>query len=1086
MSGVCRRKRRLFLCLLVLTAGQAVGQTVPMTTIQDTVFRADGNPAQGTLLISWPEFTASGGQAIAAGSISVNLGAGGVLSVELVPNTSATPPNTVYTVVYQLDDVVKTEYWVVPTASPATLAQVRTTLGASGSVAQMATQQFVNAAVAAKANDSTVVHLTGAETITGLKQFSVSPSLPNPVQSNDAANKAYVDTTVQNVGSGSYLSTAGGTMTGALVLSGDPAAPNQASDKHYVDLATSVKADLIAGFVPASELASGTPSGSTCLLGNQTWGACGAGGSSSYVNSTLVANPNFNAATPPAQSNFLNCLFRNSGSNVSLECPYGNASSTFALGSQAVLNNQANTFGSGLQDFTAAGLKLPSGASYAPAIAGAIGFDTNANAPVINISGVTQQLALTTSNISGQANTALALANPPSQCNGSFATGIQANGNANCSTADVIQLAETVQPPGLPNYGLFWFDSATHTPRVIDNNGQVVQLALMNVFNSDANTLEEYNGTSPQTLNVYGTRSDAADYERVRLGYDTADGYFVVGAEAAGTGQQRGLGFWLQGSLRWVIDNAFNFKPWSDNVKDIGAATLRVKHLYLGTYADLSGGGLVTELANQAVTGTTLNKLAKITGSPAMAIIASTSDTSGVIGVAVDGAGTTGNVQIARDGQATCAFDGPTTAGDYVQISGTVAGDCHDAGASYPGSGQVLGRVLSTNAAAGLYAMLVAGAELQAPIQAVASVFGRNGTVTAQSGDYSVSQVTGAAPLASPAFTGTPTAPTPSTTDNSTRVATTAWVLAQNYGSSSGNVSGPTSSVTGDIATFNGSTGKTIQDSGIAVSALAPLASPAFTGSLTVSGTGAGALGLSQGSPVSPIANTVQLMAPAALPVSGYQAIVPQAGAAGVWHGTYGNAAAGTVSESGGQLQQSGVNITSGGSGYSVVPACYVTGGGGSGGACTAIINGGAVTGVMITSGGSGYTGTATLNFANQVQIAFGYGTSLASGDFTIGSGWGSTAALSNITGTSQAFNLTVTASGSGIAANPTLTLTFHSGAWMSAPVFLCQQTGGTGVISDVTLANGMATSSALPMIWNGTAIAGSSYIFSCIGAGAQ
>jgi hypothetical protein len=39
------------------------------------------------------------------------------------------------------------------------------------------------------------------------------------------------------------------------------------------------------------------------------------------------------------------------------------------------------------------------------------------------------------------------------------------------------------------------------------------------------------------------------------------------------------------------------------------------------------------------------------------------------------------------------------------------------------------------------------------------------------------------APLASPAFTGTPTAPTPSTSDNSTKIATTAYVKAQTAGS---------------------------------------------------------------------------------------------------------------------------------------------------------------------------------------------------------------------------------------------------------------------------------------------------------------
>ncbi len=59
---------------------------------------------------------------------------------------------------------------------------------------------------------------------------------------------------------------------------------------------------------------------------------------------------------------------------------------------------------------------------------------------------------------------------------------------------------------------------------------------------------------------------------------------------------------------------------------------------------------------------------------------------------------------------------------------------------------------------------------------AVSSVFGRTGAVVATSGDYSVGQVTGAAPLASPALTGTPTGPTASAGTNTTQLATTAFV----------------------------------------------------------------------------------------------------------------------------------------------------------------------------------------------------------------------------------------------------------------------------------------------------------------------
>jgi hypothetical protein len=75
----------------------------------------------------------------------------------------------------------------------------------------------------------------------------------------------------------------------------------------------------------------------------------------------------------------------------------------------------------------------------------------------------------------------------------------------------------------------------------------------------------------------------------------------------------------------------------------------------------------------------------------------------------------------------------------------------------------------------------------------VTSVFTRTGAVAATSGDYTVSQVTGAAPLASPALTGAPTAPTQTAGDSSTDIATDAFVAT-------------------------------------AITPLAPLASPTFTG----------------------------------------------------------------------------------------------------------------------------------------------------------------------------------------------------------------------------------------------------------------
>lgn len=106
---------------------------------------------------------------------------------------------------------------------------------------------------------------------------------------------------------------------------------------------------------------------------------------------------------------------------------------------------------------------------------------------------------------------------------------------------------------------------------------------------------------------------------------------------------------------------------------------------------------------NASSTGTSTNKLTKLTGAPSTAVVAAITDTSGIIGVTVAGAGTTLNATIQLTGLTPCVFDGATTAGHYVQNSATVAGDCHDAGASYPASGQIIGRVLTTNASGGTY-----------------------------------------------------------------------------------------------------------------------------------------------------------------------------------------------------------------------------------------------------------------------------------------------------------------------------------------------------------------------------------------------
>ncbi len=53
-----------------------------------------------------------------------------------------------------------------------------------------------SSAVSSKADNSAVVHLTGDETVAGIKTFSSSPIVPTPTTSTQAASKGYVDSNI--------------------------------------------------------------------------------------------------------------------------------------------------------------------------------------------------------------------------------------------------------------------------------------------------------------------------------------------------------------------------------------------------------------------------------------------------------------------------------------------------------------------------------------------------------------------------------------------------------------------------------------------------------------------------------------------------------------------------------------------------------------------------------------------------------------------------------------------------------------------------------------------------------------------------
>ncbi len=202
-----RRGWTLVGMLLLVAPGALRVMTVPVsaqvsaiatTTVTDTVYRADGTTAAGTVLVSWQAFTTAIGQTVAAGTTSATIGAGGGLSVALAPNAGATPLGSYYTAVYHLDDgTVSREFWVVPvSASPVQVSGIRSTVLPASVAMQTVSKSYVDTAIA-----------------TAVSGHPLDGSSPFTMKAGDA-------------------------MTGPLVLPGDPVAANQAADKHYVDVNT--------------------------------------------------------------------------------------------------------------------------------------------------------------------------------------------------------------------------------------------------------------------------------------------------------------------------------------------------------------------------------------------------------------------------------------------------------------------------------------------------------------------------------------------------------------------------------------------------------------------------------------------------------------------------------------------------------------------------------------------------------------------------------------------------------------------------------------------------------------------------------
>jgi hypothetical protein len=307
---------------------------------------------------------------------------------------------------------------------------------------------------------------------------------------------------------------------------------------------------------------------------------------------------------------------------------------------------------------------------------------------------------------------------------------------------------------GQPNAGgcVFFYNSGTSTPAptytdisgtILNSNPVILDVngaATIYLANQEYTvTVWSNGGTNCATGSQIWSQNGVSAFQ-VTVGTQTL---IFAGVTSDPTGQPGMVDYRIDlGRLR-VFNTSWDSIPTDNSVDTLTNKTLTSPIITNptvtgGTFSNpfvngiemVNGPATYVLLANSS-TGTVFQQLTKMVNAPSQAQSTAITDTGGVIGITIGGAGTTGTATIQMSGQVSCVFDGATTAGDYVQISSSIGGNCHDTGSgTFPIGGQVIGRVLTTNAAAGSYAIELFSPEIRSAPPGAVTVYSTASSAT--------------------------------------------------------------------------------------------------------------------------------------------------------------------------------------------------------------------------------------------------------------------------------------------------------------------------------------------------------------------